>query len=79
MPITITVQDAKYVLKLISCYQLKHIPVATRITEKLEKGKEKFDVKDLENYEDATGAIFRAGYFGERLQELIDDAEKSND
>ena len=77
MPITITVEDAKFVLKLISCYQLKHIPIATAIAQKLEKGEEKFELQDLEKHEDAVNAIYRAGYFGERLEELISDAEGS--
>ena len=79
MPITITVQEAKFVLELLASYQRQHMSTTTAILQEAEKGKDNFMFKELEKYEEAIIAIYRAGYFGDRLEELISDAQASNE
>jgi hypothetical protein len=77
MPITITVQDAKFVLQLLASYQQEHMATSAVIWEKAEQS-DSFTLNELRTYEKASIEIYRAGYFGDRLHEMINDAEKSN-
>ena len=79
MPITITVEDAKCVLKALSCYQQQHLAATDLMLQEAAKGKENFTLEELKTYGEGIMQICGAGHLGDRLQEMINDAEKSND
>ena len=79
MAISITIKEAKYVLGLIAFYQGQRLHRTRRLTEKVKKGKEKFEPQDLEDFEADIVGLVESGHFGDKLEELISDAQASDE
>jgi|TARA_R100000482_G_C5040597_1_gene108184 hypothetical protein len=79
MQISITIQDAKFIKKVLTVYQRQHLNVETLIRQSLKDHPEKFTDSDLSHYENAIVGIYETGFVADRLDELIRDAEESND
>ena len=80
MQISITIQDAKFIKKVLTAYQRQHLNVEELIRQSLKDSPEKnFTIGDLSHYENAIVGIYETGFVADRLDELIRDAESSND
>ena len=79
MQISITIQDAKFIKKVLTVYQHQHLNVEKLIRQSLKDSPDKFTDGDLSHYENAVVGIYETGFVADRLDELIRDAEKAND
>ena len=78
MSITITVQDAKHIKKILSSLQHQHLSVEKQIRKKLKDHPEDFTVTDLNDYEIAIIAVYEIGFIADRLEDSIRENESSN-
>ena len=76
--LSITLQDAKLINKILSFYQHSHLATEKIIRKKLKERPADFTEEDLDGFEGAIVGIYEAGYAGERIQQFIAEHESSN-
>tara|TARA_A100001515_G_scaffold126114_1_gene111226 strand:+ start:347 stop:586 length:240 start_codon:yes stop_codon:yes gene_type:complete len=78
MQISITVQQAKHIKKILSSLQHQHLAVEKQIRKKLKDHPENFSVIDLNDYELAIIGVYEIGFIADRLEDSIREHESSN-
>ena len=78
MPVSIPIQDAKHIKRILAFQQQKYLGLEKQIRKKLKDNPENFTVNDLDNYETAVVGIYEIGFVADRLEEFIREDESTN-
>ena len=75
MSISIPIQDAKHIKKILASHQHQYLSLEKVIRAKLKDHPDKFAEGDLDDYEKAIVGIYEIGFVADRLEECIRDAQ----
>jgi hypothetical protein len=78
MAISIPIQDAKHIKKILTSHQHQYLGIEKVIRKKLKDHPDKFTESDLDDYENAIVGIYEIGFVADRLDEFIRDDETTN-
>jgi N-acetylglutamate synthase-like GNAT family acetyltransferase len=78
MPVSIPIQDAKHIKRILTFQQQKYLVLEKQMRKKLKDHPENFTVNDLDNYETAVVGIYEIGFVADRLEEFIREDESTN-